>query len=120
MKLNNTIKYIIILLFGFFLTWKFNFSTISHKNKKNELVLIWNNNCYHIHHWIYCFAIIIFLYTFRSISIELANLIAFFLLGIASSDFLLYNDALVLPEMCSKAFTLNNTTRLSKIGKNIS
>lgn len=120
MKLNNTIKYIIILLFGFFLSWKFNFSNISYENKKNELVLIWNNQCYHIHHWIYCFIIIIFLYFFRSINIEFANLIAFLLLGIASSDFILYNDGLELPEMCSKAFSLKNTTQLSKIGKKIS
>jgi len=97
------LQYSIIFLFGLAIAYKNNFKS----SKKNELVLIWKDKCYHIHHWITYSIIIASLYTNLILDIKYIHIITFFLLGLVAED-LFYRDILDIREPCSKTFTLSS------------
>ena len=100
----KSLQYSIIFLFGLAIAYKNNFKS----SKKNELVLIWKNKCYHIHHWITYSIIIASLYTNLILDINYIHIITFFLLGLVAED-LFYRDILDIREQCSKTFTLSSS-----------
>lgn len=93
-------KIIIAFLFGIFLAFSLNFRS----TKKNELVLIWRNECFHIHHWITYGSWILAMYMFKFFDIKFIHLFTYFLLGMISTDILFYNDAFIIKEDCQKSF----------------
>ena len=97
------IQYSLVFLFGLAIAYKNNFKS----SKKNELVLIWKNKCYHIHHWITYSIIIASLYSHMLLDINYIHIITFFLLGLVAED-LFYRDILDIREQCSKTFTLTS------------
>ena len=99
-------KTIIAVLFGIFLAFSLNFRS----TKKNELVLIWRNECFHIHHWITYGCLILAMYMFKFFDIKFIHLLTCFLLGMISTDILFYNDAFIIKEDCQKSFQLFNNT----------
>ena len=103
MEIIHTIKYIIVFLFGLAIAYHSNFKS----STKNELVLIWHNKCYHIHHWITYSIIIISIYLNLYLPREFIYLITIFLLGLIAED-LFYRDILKIREPCSKTFTLTS------------
>lgn len=88
---------IVAVIFGFILAYVLNFKS----KKKQALMLIWDEKCFHIHHWItYSFIIVIILLT-KYYSISIDYLVVFFLLGLVLEDFL-YRDIFQIREKCSK------------------
>lgn len=98
------IEYIAIFLFGLAIAYRNNYDS----KKKNELVLIWRNNCYHIHHWITYSIIIASMYSFLLLDIKYIHIVAIFLVGLIAED-LFYRDIFKIREPCSKSMTLTNT-----------
>lgn len=102
----NFLKYISILLiflFGLAISYMSNYST----SEKNELLLIWQNKCYHIHHWITYSIIIVCLYSYKHLNKNFIHILTIFLLGLMAED-LFYRDILQIREPCSKSFTLTS------------
>jgi hypothetical protein len=102
-KYGKIIKYIIIFLFALAIAYKNNFKS----SKKNELLLIWQNKCYHIHHWITYGILICSLYINYYLPLEFIHIITVFLLGLIAED-LFYRDIFQIREPCSKSFTLSS------------
>ena len=99
----KSIQYIAVFLFGLAIAYKNNFKS----PKKNELVLIWQNKCYHAHHWITYSLIIASLYSHFLMNIKYIHILTCFLLGLVAED-LFYRDILNIREPCSKTFTLSS------------
>ena len=102
-KYSKIINYVIIFLFGLAIAYKNNFKS----SKKNELVLIFQNKCYHIHHWITYGIIIMSLYVNQYVDKKFIFILTVFLLGLIAED-LFYRDILNIREPCSKTFTLTS------------
>ena len=113
-------KYIILcraLLIGFLLAYIFNFKKNRNGSQLQELVLLINGNCHHIHHFILFGSIIIAMIIARSLSKTAFYLLVAFLLGVSSED-LLFKDWYVIKNNCHKnkliKFMKNTTDVYSK------
>ena len=96
-KYKNYIINIIAILFGFILAYVLNYKS----TKKQALMLIWNDKCFHIHHWIsYSMLLLVILFA-KYFPIKIDIYIIFFLIGLILEDFL-YRDIFKIREKCSK------------------
>jgi uncharacterized membrane protein len=103
MNISNLIQYIIVFFFGLAIAYLNNYK----EPTKNELLLIWKNKCYHIHHWITYSIFIAALYSHLFLNIKYVHVITIFLIGLVAED-LFYRDILKIREQCSKSFTLTS------------
>ena len=103
----NIVRYI-SSLFIFFFGLAISFNSNYKKPEKNELLLIWKNKCYHLHHWITYGIIIISIYLHKILGAKYIHILTIFLLGVMSED-LFYRDILKIREPCWKSFTLSST-----------
>ena len=108
-SINIYIQYIIVFSFSLAIAYKLNYKS----PKKNELLLIWQNKCFHIHHWITYLLAIACLYLFIFIDIKYIHIVAVFLLGLVSED-LFYRNILQIREPCSKSCTLSSSVNNRK------
>lgn len=103
----NIVRYIsslLIFFFGLAISFISNFE----QPEKNELLLIWDNKCYHLHHWITYGIIIISIYLNKILGTKYIHILTIFLLGVMAED-LFYRDILKIREPCSKSFTLSSS-----------
>jgi hypothetical protein len=107
----------IALLIGFLLAYIFNFKKNRKGSHLQELVLLTNGNCHHIHHFILFGSIIIAMIIARSLSKTAFYLLVAFLLGVSAED-LLFKDWYVIKNNCHKnkliKFMKNTTDVYSK------
>lgn len=112
-KKKNYIKIIIIFIFiGFLLAVYFNYLPSIKNNLREELDVIINNTCYHIHHWIY-YLLIIILILFGKYNNNDTFLFSFIgiLLGFVLEDFMfLFNNN-------KNIFKIKNKCNLLKMKK---
>ncbi len=105
-KIYKHVYFIFFLLstfVGFTIMYIINFKKVKQSHDLQELDLFINGDCYHIHHYITCFVIIISLligYKLNSKHIRWLLILIGFLLGIAVED-LLYKDWLKIKNNCS-------------------
>ena len=96
-KYKKYFYYFFAAILGFLIAYFLNYKS----SKKQALMLIWNEKCFHIHHWItYSFIIAIILLT-KYYTISIDYLIVFFLVGLILEDFL-YRDIFQIREKCNK------------------
>lgn len=91
----------IALLIGFLLAYIFNFKKNRKGSHLQEMVLLINGNCHHIHHFMLFGSIIIAMIIARSLSKTAFYLLVAFLLGISSED-LIFKDWYVIKNNCHK------------------
>lgn len=111
-KKNYKKIFIIFTLIGFLLAIYFNYLPSIKNNIRQELDIIINNTCYHIHHWIYYLLIIFFILLGRNINND-TFLFSFIgvLLGFILEDFMfLFNSN-------KNIFKIKNKCNLFKIKK---
>jgi len=81
------IQYIAVFVLGFGLTYYFHHA---HSNSK-KLVLQWNSNCFHIHHWFTFLLVILIIHYICNISIHTKRLLYSFFMGVISEDLMFRN-----------------------------
>ena len=105
----NKYKYYIInlfaVVFGFFLAYILNYKS----TKKQALMLIWNDKCFHIHHWISYGIILLAMLFIKFFPMEIDYIAIFFIVGLILEDFL-YRDIFQVREKCSKMCKFINKT----------
>jgi hypothetical protein len=92
---------IILLIIGFLIAFKVNYQR--NPNSKQALMLIFNNKCYHIHHWVTYGLIILIILASKHLKNKYLFMIIYFLLGLISEDFL-YRNILQFRQSCNKMF----------------
>ena len=97
----NKYKYYIINLFaavfGFFLAYILNYKS----TKTQALLLIWNDKCFHMHHWITYGILLLAMLFIKYFPVEIDYIAIFFIVGLILEDFL-YRDIFQIREKCSK------------------
>ena len=105
----NKYKYYIIniiaILFGFILAYVLNYKS----TKKQALMLIWNDKCFHMHHWITYGIILLAMLFIKYFPVEIDYIAIFFIVGLILEDFL-YRDIFQVREKCSKMCKFINKT----------
>ena len=96
-KITANKNYILVTILGFILAYQVNYKSTT----PQALYLIWDKNCYHIHHWITYSILIILLLLYKHYSIDIEYLFIFFLIGLSLEDFL-YRDVLKIRVNCNK------------------
>lgn len=91
----KNLKYIFAAIFGFIITYFFNFNS----KTKQEVVLIFNKTCYHIHHWIFLTILILMMILYRFLPNYNDLLLISFLVGIILEDGL-YGDIFKIKNNC--------------------
>ena len=74
-------------------------------NKKQEVIFVYGETCYHMHHWITSIFIVIVILFGEYASREIKMLIAAMLFGYALEG-LTFKDAFKINEDCDKAFSI--------------
>jgi hypothetical protein len=85
------------VLFGFLIAFILNYKS----SKKQALMLIWNDNCFHIHHWISYGIILLAMLFHKFFPMEIDYIVIFFIVGLILEDFL-YRDIFQVREKCKK------------------
>ena len=85
------------VLLGFFIAFILNYKS----SKKQALMLIWNDKCFHIHHWISYGIILLAMLFHKFFPMEIDYIVIFFIVGLILEDFL-YRDIFQVREKCSK------------------
>jgi len=81
------IQYIVAFVFGFGTTY-----FVHHKHSgSKKLILQWNKNCYHVHHWITFLLLILILHYICNISPHTKLIMYYFFLGVISEDLMFKN-----------------------------
>ena len=88
--------YFIGLCAGFMLAYMVNYKS----QKKQALILQWNNKCYHIHHWITYSIIVLTILAAKHYSVSVDYAMIYFLVGLILEDFL-YRNIFQLRTRCS-------------------
>jgi hypothetical protein len=99
--MNNNLLPIIICVISYLLAYQVNYKA----NRKQEVVFVYGETCYHMHHWITSIIIAIVILIGENISREIKMLIAAVLAGYALEG-LTFKDALKINEDCDKAFSI--------------
>ncbi|CAI8360821.1 MAG: Uncharacterised protein [Flavobacterium sp. SCGC AAA160-P02] len=90
--------YVVLLLFGFYITYLINY--VGNTDRMQEIIAIFSNHCYHIHHWMICFFIIFILLIGHYIKNKLwLYAIIIFLIGVALED-IMFSDFLIIKDNC--------------------
>ena len=92
---------LLFLLIGFLIAYFKNYKGRKNNNYLQELILILENNCYHIHHFITIGLVIIMMIISRHLSKQSFYILVFFLIGISLED-LLYKDWNIIKNNCNK------------------
>ena len=93
---------LLFTLLGFIIAYYFNLKKGRKKQNLQELILLINKNCYHIHHFITFSILIIFMLIGKYISNKLLLIIISFLIGLSLED-LLYKDWNIIKNNCHKS-----------------
>jgi hypothetical protein len=90
--------YVGLLLFGFLMTYLINYA--GNADRMQEIIAIFSNHCYHIHHWMICFFIIFALLIGHNIKSKFwLYAVIIFLIGVALED-MLFSDFLIIKDNC--------------------
>ena len=101
------ILYLIVFIIGLILAFKINYTS----TKKQELVLEFNNSCWHFHHWM-IFSILIFIMILSNkIHIKYIYMLGIFLSGFILEG-LMFSDFYIIKESCGKAFAIHPLARV--------
>jgi len=96
-KHTKSIISLFAVIFGFFLAYMFNYKS----SKKQALMLIWNEKCFHIHHWITYGILLLAMLFVKFFPMDIDYIAIFFIVGLILEDFL-YRDIFQVREKCSK------------------
>lgn len=102
-KHKKLIKNSFAVIFGFFLAYILNYKS----SKKQALMLIWNDNCFHIHHWISYGILLLAMLFVKFFPVDIDYIAIFFIVGLILEDFL-YRDIFQVREKCSKMYKFVN------------
>ena len=89
------------LIIGFLISYFLNYKNNKLLDNFQELILILNKTCYHIHHYIVYFILVITLLIGKYISNKKLFIIIFILTGMSIED-LLYKDWYLIKNNCHK------------------
>lgn len=92
----------IVCAISYLLAYQINYKA----NKKQEVVFIYDETCYHIHHWIPAIFIAVVIFVGEYASREIKLLIVAVLIGYALEG-LTFKDAFKINEDCDKAFSIH-------------
>ena len=97
---------IISLIIGFLIAYFKNYKGRKNKDNLQELILLLEIDCYHIHHFIFLGVIIIMMIISRHISTEMFYILVFFMIGFSLED-LLFKDWNLIKNNCHKKKLIN-------------
>ena len=102
-KIINFIKtnyfYLVIAFIGFLIVYLVNYKRKS--GNIQELIFVFNNKCFHIHHWILYSLFILFILLHKYVDYKYLYMLIAFLIGLSSED-LLYSNFLKISQSCKK------------------
>ena len=99
--MNNYLMPVIVCAISYLLAYQANYKA----NKKQEVIFVYGESCYHMHHWITSIFIAIVILLGEYASREIKILIAAVLIGYALEG-LTFKDAFKINEDCDKAFSI--------------
>ena len=105
---------VIVCAISYLLAYQANYKA----NKKQEVIFVYGESCYHMHHWITSIFIAIVILVGEYASREIKILIAAVLIGYALEG-LTFKDAFKINEDCDKAFSIqpNYLSRVKHVNK---
>ena len=102
-KIINFLKtnyfYLVIAFVGFLIAYLVNYKRKS--GNIQELIFVFNNKCFHIHHWILYSLFILLILLHRFIDYKYLYMLIAFLIGLSSED-LLYRNFMTISQSCKK------------------
>ena len=100
--LSDTVAILVITgIAGFAYSYFTNYKQVSSSSDLQELVLLVQGHCYHIHHWILCVVLVIVMLLSKYIPHLVLFAIVGLLVGAASED-LLYDDTFNIKGNCHR------------------
>ena len=95
---------VILVIISFVVALRVNY----HSKNKQSLILIYDTNCYHIHHWILYSFIIAIIFLARKLKIHYIYCIVAILLGQLFEGFM-FSDFYIIKDSCGKEFEISPT-----------
>ena len=114
--MNHYIYLLATVPLGFFILYILNFKKVKNENKLQEFILYYNKTCFHIHHYIICFLIVISVcsgYMLHNYPKILCSIIGLFI-GFGLED-LLYKDWMLIKNNCHKSLLIRKLSKLKDV-----